>query len=176
MAPAAFRRHRERGGESPPSSSSLIFSLDGRRVSPLVHGLHGMGGARAPPRLDMSLCLSLFLCFLILPFHRLLNSRRSVTPIGLNFGHDFYPDISFLAAKEGHKLPYGMATRAEDAPPTSWLPRASSRVDSSSPKSHIFQKNLCQFLSRLDSVSYGFTAKQKTCNKQELALDTGSIC
>ena len=30
IAPAAFRRHRERGGESPPSySSSLTFSLDG---------------------------------------------------------------------------------------------------------------------------------------------------
>ena len=45
MAPAAFRRHRKQGGERPPSSSSsLTFSLDGRRVSPLVLGLHGMGG------------------------------------------------------------------------------------------------------------------------------------
>ena len=33
MDPVASRRHRERGGESPPSSSSLTFSLDGRRVS-----------------------------------------------------------------------------------------------------------------------------------------------
>ena len=34
MASAAFRRHRKRGGESPPPSySSLTFSLDGRRVS-----------------------------------------------------------------------------------------------------------------------------------------------
>ena len=39
----------ERGREPPCSSSSLTFSLDGRRVSPLVHGLHGVGGARAPP-------------------------------------------------------------------------------------------------------------------------------
>ena len=61
MAPTAFRCHRERGGESPPSSSSLTFPLDGRRVSPLVLGSHGMGGARAPPGLDLSLCLSLFL-------------------------------------------------------------------------------------------------------------------
>ena len=51
MSRAAFRRRRERGGESPPSSSSsLTSSLDGRRVSPLVHGLHGGEGARAPPR------------------------------------------------------------------------------------------------------------------------------
>ena len=69
MAPAAFRRHQKRGGESPsPSSSSLPFSLDGRRVSPLVHGLHGVGGAGAPPRLDLSLCLSLFLRSQIWPF------------------------------------------------------------------------------------------------------------
>ena len=57
MAPAVFRRHRERerGREPPPSSSSLTFPLDGRRVSPLVHGLHGGGGAGAPPGLDLSL-------------------------------------------------------------------------------------------------------------------------
>ena len=74
----------EAGGESPPpSSSSLTFSLDGRRVSPLVHGLHGMGGARAPPRLDLSLCLSLFLRSGILPWHRFFYIWRSVTPIGL---------------------------------------------------------------------------------------------
>ena len=53
----------EERGRGPPSSSSssLTFSLDGRRASPLVLGFHGMGGARAPPRLDLSLCLSLFL-------------------------------------------------------------------------------------------------------------------
>ena len=86
MAPAAFRRHRDRGRESPPSSSSfLTFPLDGRRVSPLVHGLHSVGGARAPPILDLSLCLSLFLRSLILPFHSFLYSRRSGTPIWLKF-------------------------------------------------------------------------------------------
>ena len=141
MAPAVFRRHRKRGGESPPSSSSsLTFSLDGRRVSPLVLGFHGMGGARAPPRLDLSLCLSLFLRSLIPPFHHFLNSRRSVTRIGLNFGYDLYPDIRFLAAKEGHQPPYGVATRNRLA--LILLP-----------KNHIYsKKNRRQFLSRLDSV------------------------
>ena len=86
MAPGSTPAPPEARGESPPSSScSLTFSLDGRRVSPLVHGLHGTGGARAPPRLDLSLCLSLFLRSQILPFHRFLYSRRSVTPIGLKF-------------------------------------------------------------------------------------------
>ncbi len=49
-----------RGREPPSSSSSLTSSLDGRRVSPLVLGSHGLGGARAPPRLD----LSLYFCIL----------------------------------------------------------------------------------------------------------------
>ena len=47
-------------GTDPPPSSSLTFPLDGRRVSPLVHGLHGSGGAGAPPRLDLPLCSLLF--------------------------------------------------------------------------------------------------------------------
>ena len=84
VATAAFRRHRKRGRESPPPPySSLTSSLDGRRVSPLVLGLHGMGGARAPPRLDLSLCLSLFLRSHLLHFHRFGYIWRSVTPIGL---------------------------------------------------------------------------------------------
>ena len=56
MAPEVFQRHRERGGESPPpSSSSLTFPLDGRRVSPPVLGFHGGRGVGAPPRLNLSL-------------------------------------------------------------------------------------------------------------------------
>ena len=47
---------KARGREAPPSSSSLTSSLDGRRVSPLVLGSHSLGGARAPPRLGLSLC------------------------------------------------------------------------------------------------------------------------
>ena len=83
MATTTFRRHRKRRGEgAPSSSSSLTSSLDGRRVSPLVLGLHGMGGARAPSRLDLSLCLSLFLRSVLLPFHRFGYIWRSVTPIG----------------------------------------------------------------------------------------------
>ena len=46
---------------TPSSYSSLTSSLYVRRVSPLVLGSHGVGGAKAPPRLDLSLCLSLFL-------------------------------------------------------------------------------------------------------------------
>ena len=50
-----------RGREPPPSSSSSLDSLlDGRRVPPLVLGLHGGGGAGAPPRLDLPLYSLLF--------------------------------------------------------------------------------------------------------------------
>src|SRR3989337_3926597 len=44
---------------------------------------------------SVSLSLSVS-AFQILAFHRFLYSWRSVTPIGLNFGHDLYPAISFL--------------------------------------------------------------------------------
>ena len=84
MAPATCRCHRKRGGEGPPSSSSsLTSSIDGRRVSPLVLGSHGLGGARAPPRLDLSLCSA----FSALPDSTpspFLYIWRSVTPIGVN--------------------------------------------------------------------------------------------
>ena len=66
MAPGSAPVPPEARGEGPPSySSSVTFSLDGRRVSPLVLGSHGLGGARAPPRLDLSLC------FCVLRFHPL---------------------------------------------------------------------------------------------------------
>ena len=75
---------------------------------------HGRG--ESPSEIgSVSLSLSVS-AFLILSFHLFLYSRRSVTPIGLKFGPDFYPDISFLAAKEGHQAPYGVATRAQGAP------------------------------------------------------------
>ena len=49
---------------------------------------------------SLSLCFLLFLRSQVLAFHRFLNFQRSVTPIGLKFGHDFYPYISFLAEKK----------------------------------------------------------------------------
>ena len=64
MAPGGISAPPEARGREPPSySSSLTSSLDGRRVSPLFLGSHGMGGARAPPRLDLSLCF----CVLSVP-------------------------------------------------------------------------------------------------------------
>ena len=50
----------ERGREPPSFFFFLGLPLDGRRVPPLVHGLHGSGGAGATPRLDLPLCSLLF--------------------------------------------------------------------------------------------------------------------
>ena len=87
-------------GKSPPSSSySLTFSLDGRRVSPLVLGSHGVGGERDPPRLDLSLC------FCVLEFCSGTVSFISRDPslrLDWNLCPDHFPKLSFLAAKEGH--------------------------------------------------------------------------
>ena len=93
MAPGSASAPSEARGREPPF---LFFFLDllprWRRVSPLVHGLHGVGGARALPRLDLSLCLSLFLRSRILPFHRFIYIRRSVTPIGLKPSPRFFSE------------------------------------------------------------------------------------
>ena len=57
MAPGSAPVPPEARGREPPSSSyPLTSSLDGRRVSPLVLGSQGVGGARVPTRLDLSLC------------------------------------------------------------------------------------------------------------------------
>ena len=138
---AAFWRHRERG-ESPPSySSSLTFSLDGRRVSPLVHGLHGGGWERAPPRLDLS--ISLFPSVFVLPdsglspflkFPEIHNSDWA--EIWTGFLSGYWLSCGKIRAPTAlwgdHKGP-GRA-------PALWPPQASSRVDSTSQNSHIFQK------------------------------------
>ena len=117
MAPGGVPAPPEaRGREPPSSSSSLTFSQDGRRVSPLVLVSHGVGGARAPPRLNLSICLSLFLRSQILPLHHFFYLRRSVTPIGVNLSPRFSHKISFLAAKEGRQPPYRWVTRVRGMP------------------------------------------------------------
>jgi hypothetical protein len=149
VAPAAFRRHRERGGESPPPSSSCLASPP-RWEESFPSGpwppWRRRGGS--PSEIGyLSLCFSSVsrLCFLA--FHHFLNSRRSVTPIGLKFWGDFYPEITFLAAKEGYQPTYEVpmwhhhAARGDPHPGGLWRLWASVCVDSTSQKSHIFQNN-----------------------------------
>ena len=98
MAPGGVPAPPEARGREPPPSSSLTLSLDGRRVSPLVHGLHGVGGARAPPRLDLSLSVSAFWDSALSPFLIYTEIRNS--DLIETFAPILSPKISFLAAKE----------------------------------------------------------------------------
>ena len=75
----------ERGREPPSFFFFLGLPLDGRRVPPLVHGLHGSGGTRTPPRLDLSHCSLLFHVPPDLDENRFFYSGRTVTPIALRF-------------------------------------------------------------------------------------------
>ena len=159
MAPGGTPAPPEARGREPPS---FLFFLDllprWEKGFPSGPWSPWRGRGESPSDIgsvSLSLSVSAFSDFAPSPFFYI---QRSVTPIGLKFGHDFYPDIGFLAEKEGHQQPYGVATRVRGAPtpwgapPASWPPRASSRVDSSSQKPHIFQKDLRKFLSRLDSA------------------------
>ena len=154
MAPVALRCHQKRGVESsPPSSSSLTSSLDGRRVSPLFLGSHGVGGARSPSEIgSISLFLSgsAFYSGSISPFCIYMEIRNSDWTE--TFAVIFFWKISFLAAEEGHQPPYGWTTRVRGAPPTSCPPRTPFHVDLS-PRFSKYSKNMLRpLLSRLDSV------------------------
>ena len=61
MAPGGALAPPEARGREPPSFFFfLVLPLDGRRVPPLVLGIHGGGGTGAPTRLDLPLCSLLF--------------------------------------------------------------------------------------------------------------------
>ena len=153
MAPAAFRRHRKRGGESPPySSSSLTFSIDGRRVSPLVHYLHGVGG-REPLR-DW-ICLSISLCFCALdstlsPFLIYQEIRNSDWIETL--AHIFLQKLAFLRPKKSSNRLTGAGEGQGRTP----LPRGPLEHRLALILLPIFSKYskniLCPFLSCLHSV------------------------
>ena len=169
-----FRRHRKRGGESPPPpSSSLTSSLDGRRVSPLVLGSHGLGGARAPPRLDLSLCFCVSDSGLspFLKFPEIRNSdwaeilTRFLSGYLLSCG-ERRASTSLRVAHEGQ----GRAPGGQGRPPASWPPRAPSHVDFSSGIFQIFQKYSPSVLSRLIWVFYE-NIKHATNRNWHWALD-----
>ena len=117
MAPSSVPAPPEARGREPPL---FFFFLDllprWEKGFPSGPWSPRRGRGNIPSEIgSVSLSLSVS-AFPILPFYRFLYSRRSVTPIGLKFGHGFYPVIGFLAAKEGHQPPYGWPTRAQGAP------------------------------------------------------------
>ena len=107
MAPGGVPAPPEARGREPPF---FFFFLDllprWEKGFPSGPWSPWRGRGESPSEIG-SVSLSLSVSALqILAFHHFLYSRKSVTPIGLNFGHDLYPDITFLAAKEGHQPPY----------------------------------------------------------------------
>ena len=95
---------------------------------------------------------------------------------GESFAEIFLIKLAFLRQKKSvHRLtgcPRG--SRARPLPRGPLVHRLALIL---LPKNHKYSKIIIHpFLSRLDSVWYGFSAKHKTCNKQEVALGTGSIC
>ena len=63
--------------------------------------------------ISLSLSVSAFSDSALSPFIMFPAIRNS---IGLKFEHDFYPNISFLAAKEGQQPPYGVSMRVRGTP------------------------------------------------------------
>ena len=131
------------------------------------------------------ICLSVSLCFCVPRFCPFTVSFISGDPklwLGWNLNTISIQILAFLQRKKGiNRLTRG---------PRGWgAPTWSGRGPLSHghlghrlalillPKNHKYSKIILRpFLSRLDSVWYWVSAKQKTCNKQELALGTGSIC
>ena len=128
------------------------------------------------------ICLFVSLCFCV-PYSAIspfLKFPGSVTQIGLNFGHDFYPDNSFLAEKEGHQPPYGVATRAQGAPyPLGGAPHPRGPLGHRLaliplPKIHIYSKtNLHNFYPvwTLFDMDFLQTKKHATNRNWHWALD-----
>ena len=106
----------ERGRE-PPSFFFLDLLPRWEKGFPSGPWSPWRGRGESPSEIgSVSLSLSVSALW-ILPFHRFLYIRRSVTPIGLKPSPRFSPKISFLAAKEEHQPPYGVPTRVRGTPP-----------------------------------------------------------
>ena len=90
----------ETRGREPPSFSFFLGLLPGwGKGSPSGPWPPWLGRGESPSEIG-SVSLSFSVSALSdLAFHRFFYNRRFVTPIGLNFGHGLYPEISFLVEK-----------------------------------------------------------------------------
>ena len=84
--------------------------------------------------------------------------------------------LAFLRQNKSSNRLTGCPRGSGARPPASWPPRAPSRLDFSSGILQIFQKYFPSVF-----IPFGFRliwifCETKTCNKQELALGTGSMC
>ena len=115
----AIRRHRKRRGESPPS---FFFFLDllprWEKCFPSGPWYPWHGRGESPSKIvsvSLSLSISAF-CPATLSLFRIYMEIRNSDWTEI-FAVIFFLKISFLAAEEGHRLPYGEPTRVRGAPP-----------------------------------------------------------
>ena len=132
---------------------------------------------REPLRDWIYLSVSAFSASTPSPFPLYLEIRNS--DWGESFAQIFLIKLAFLRQKEEHQPPYGVPTRVQGAPtpwgapPASWTPRASSRVDSFSQKSNIFEKKSPKKIIAFGLCLIWIFCDTKTSNKQELTQGTG---
>ena len=135
---------------------------------------------REPLRDWIYLSVSAFCSRSVSPFRVYMEIRNSDWPE--TFAVIFFWILAFLQRKKVINYltggPWGSGVRpGEQARP---LPRGHLEHRLALiflPEFSKYSKSILRaFLSRLDSVWYGYSAKHKTCNRQELALGTGSIC
>ena len=135
---------------------------------------------REPLRDWIYLSISVFWNSPLAPFPLYLEIRNSDWT--KTFAQIVFQKLAFLRTKKGiNRLTGGPRDRGRIPlewwrGPLSWPPWALFRVDSSSGKSQIFQNN-----SPYVFIPFGFRlilgfCETKTCNRQELALGTRSIC
>lgn len=123
IAPVALRRHRKRGGESPPTtSSSLASPLDGEESSPSGPWCPWQQRGGSPSEIGSPSLFSSVSRSPDLAENRFLYCWRSVTPIALRFEHDFFPDISFLAPEVESQPTYEVGTTHHGTPGASGAP------------------------------------------------------
>ena len=101
MAPDGVSAPPEARGREAPSSSSLTSSLDGRRVSPLVLGSHGVEG-REPLRDWIYLSVSAFSDSTPSPFLKYPEIHNS--DWGESFAQIFLIKLAFLRQKKSINL------------------------------------------------------------------------
>ena len=120
---------------------------------------------------SLSLSVSAFCSAALSPFRIYMEIRKS--DWAETFAVIFYQKLAFLRPKKGINRLMGGPRGSGARPPASWTPRASSRVDFSSQKSYIFQKNLRQFLFVWTPFDMGFlrNIKHATNRNWHWALD-----
>ena len=179
MAPGSAPAPPEARGREPPFFFFFFLDLLPRweKGFPYVPWLPWLGRGEGPSEIgsiSLSLSVSAFSDSALSPF--LLYPEIRNSDWGESFAQIFLIKLAFLQQNKSVNRLKG-CPRGSRACPLPRGPLGHRLVLILPPKNHKYSKIILRpFLSRLDSVWYWVSAKHKTCNKQGLALCTGSIC